>query len=372
MPQPTTDLDTIKIKVRKITRSPSIAQLSEADLEQYINTFIVYDFPEHLRTFNLRTPFTFVCNPFQADYATDELSYSGATSNQLYDFQNKYVTINPPVYIGGFQALYSQSREQFFQIYPKINSKQTIGTRGNGTKTQFSGFVNSSQSNIQSPATNQICLLPRQVLFSSIDSLGEGLALIDVPLQDPNTGFTLPVGNLYVPGTEPSVSPPVTDFDGDNFIDYRTGQYVITFGGNAPTAPAANAQIYSQTVPQQPSIPMAMLYFGNKITLMPIPDQPYRIDFEVMQNPIALLAGNQSPQLKEWWQYIAYGAARKIFQDRMDIDSVALIEPEYKKQEELCQRRTWVQYSNQRTATIYENQTGMGGANTAWGRGGLF
>ena len=79
---------------------------------------------------------------------------------------------------------------------------------------------------------------------------------------------------------------------------------------------------------------------------------------------------SQNPQLNEWWQYIAYGAARKIFQDRMDWDSVALVEPEYKKQEALCLRRTIVQYTNERVATIYTEQTSFGPGGGGWGWGG--
>jgi len=45
---PSSTLETIKIKVRRLTRSPSEAQLSDADLNQYINTFLIYDLPEHL------------------------------------------------------------------------------------------------------------------------------------------------------------------------------------------------------------------------------------------------------------------------------------------------------------------------------------
>lgn len=369
MPQPTTTLDTIKQKVRRLTRTPSLSQLSDADLEQYINTFVVYDFPEHLRTFNLRIPFTFICNPFQDEYPTDEASFVGATTNQLFDFQNKYVSVHAPVYVGGFQVLYSQSREQFFQIYPKINSIQSTGFQGDGVTTRFTGVVNSFQNNQPNTGFNQqICLLQGQVLFSSIDSAGEGLALIDVPVRDPLTGNTLPVGNLYVPGTEPAVGTAGV-INLENNINYLTGAYTITFGGDTPIAPAANAAINSQTVPQQPSIPQAVMYYNNVFTLRPVPDQPYRINFEVFANPVALLSGNESPQLKEWWQYIAYGAARKILQDRMDVDTLALIEPEYKKQEMLCMRRTLVEYANERTATIYSEQTGIPGGG-GWGRGG--
>lgn len=372
MPQPTTTLDTIKQKVRRLTRTPSLAQLSDFDLEQYINTFVVYDFPEHLRTFNLRQPFTFICNPFQDQYPTDIASFVGATTNQLYDFQNKYLTVHAPVYVAGFQALYSQSREQFFQIYPKINNIQSTGFRGDGVTTTFTGIINSFQNGFPNTGFNQqICLLQGEVLFSSIDSAGEGLALIDVPVRDPLTGNTLPIGNLYVPGTEPAVGTAGV-IDLTNNINYLTGAYTITFGGTAPKAPAANARINSQTVPQQPTIPMAMMYYNNVFTLRPVPDQPYRINFEVFINPVALLAGNQNPQLNEWWQVIAYGAARKVLQDRMDMDTVALIEPEYQKQMNLCLRRTLVEYANERTASIYSEQSGGPGGSGGWGRGGLF
>ena len=119
---PTTTLNAIQIKVRRLTRSPSTAQLSDDDLNNYINTFIVYDFPEHLRMFNLRTTFTFICNAFQDEYNTDTVSYAGNTTNQLYNFQNNYISVHDPLYIAGYQALYSQSREQFYGIYPLVNS----------------------------------------------------------------------------------------------------------------------------------------------------------------------------------------------------------------------------------------------------------
>jgi len=51
------NLQTIQQKVRRLTRSPSEAQLTDAQLNQYINTFVLYDFPEQIRTFNLLKDF---------------------------------------------------------------------------------------------------------------------------------------------------------------------------------------------------------------------------------------------------------------------------------------------------------------------------
>lgn len=357
---PDSTLAAIEQKVRRLTRSPSEAQLMDADLQNYINTFVVYDFPEHLRTFNLRTVFRFWCNPYQDRYITDATL---PITNPLYNFQNKYISLSEPVYIAGYAALYSQSREQFFGIYPNVNSILFTGYYGNGVRTSWSGVINlSTGPQLLVPPINNTAavLIQNEVLFESVDLNGNGLSLIDVPVIDTATGNPTVNGNLYIPGQTPA-TPPVA-ITPANTVNYITGAYTITF----PTAPRSGQPINSQTIPTIISIPQALLYYNNTIYLRPVPDQPYQINFEAYKRPTALLAENQSPQLEEWWQYIAYGAAKKIFEDRMDTESVQQIMPEFKQQERLCNRRTIVQYTNQRTATIYTEQTQ---ANGSWGWG---
>lgn len=358
MPQPGTTLAAIEQKVRRLTRSPSLAQLSQLDLDNYINTFVIYDFPEHLRTFLNRTQFSFICSPFQDVYITDDTLPVG---NVLKNFQNLYITVHPPVYIAGYNSLFTQSPEQLFNIYPITNSIATIGTTGDGATMTFNGVVNTNQA--QPGSTVQlIALLQNNVLFSSIRSNGAGLAMVDVPVIDPATGLNTVYGNLYEEGLQPLL-PPITIL-ADNNINYLTGQFVVTF----PNPPGAGQTINSQTVPQTLAIPQALMYYANQFTIRPVPDQPYRINFEVYASPVALLASNQSPQLNEWWQYIAYGAAKKIFEDRMDTDSVQQIMPEFETQRLLCNRRTIVQNANIRTATIYQDNVD-GGYNGGWGWG---
>ena len=69
--------------------------------------------------------------------------------------------------------------------------------------------------------------------------------------------------------------------------------------------------------------------------------------------PIALLSSSQNPLIKQWWQYIAYGATKKIFEVSANPDGVDQISQEFKKQKELVLNRHIVQQTNQRTATIY-------------------
>jgi hypothetical protein len=322
-------LDAIRTKVRRLTRSPSPAQLSDAQIDEYINTFVQYDFPEHLRTFTLRSTFTFFCQPFIDVYET-----SANPNDQFFNWKNIYTTIHEPIFIAGNRAFFSQDRDQFFAIYPLTNflSQQAVG---DGVTTIFNGVLNTFNGG----AGTATPVLRNQVMFDSIDANGVGMQVHDDGL-----------GNLIG--------------DGNGNINYLTG----VFNLNWNTPPGVAIPINSQTVPYQPTKPLSLLFYDSKITLRPVPDQSYRIDMEVYVRPTELLNANQSPQLEEWWQYIAYGATKKVFEDRMDLQSVQMILPEYKEQENLVLRRTIVQQTGTRSATIYTEQTQLG----TFGTGGLF
>lgn len=355
MPTPAPDLnlsklEAIRTKVRRLTLSPSASQLSDADIDNYVNNFVLYDFPEHLRLFNMRKTFTFYTQPNVDTYDTN----TTVTTDPLYNFNNIYISVHQPIYVAGYLTTYTQDRSQFYGVYPKINTIASIGQTGNGVLTTFTGQVNSQQSIIPASLNQvQIALLQNNVLFDSIDANNNGLALIDVPYNNE-------LGYLVVPNQPvATVLPPDQT---NNYINYLTGQFSITF----PTAPASGVAINSQTVVYQPSRPLMMLFYDNKFTLRPVPDQPYRVDMEVYQRPAELLAGN-TPEISQWWQYIAYGASKKVFEDRMDMDSVQLIMPEYKKQEALVLRKTLVQLTNERVATIYTEQSNNGPDGNGWG-----
>lgn len=366
-------LSAIRTKVRRLTRSLSEAQLSTAQLDEYINTFVLYDFPEHLRTFNLRVTYSFYTNPGQDEYPTDTLSFAGAVNNALYNFQNRYLTIHAPIYISGYQAFFSQSREQFYGIYPIINSVAQTGLTGDGLTQIFSGVVNTTQANPGPAQQINQGLLQRNVLFTSIGTNGVGLAMADVPVVDPTSGYKTQEGNLYDVNSaayQAALVTPPTVVDATNTINYLSGAFTVTF--SAP--PDSGIPINSQTVPVVLTLPQALLYYGNTFIVRPVPDQSYKVNFECYIRPTELLTANQSPNLEEWWQYIAYGASKKIFEDKMDLESVQMIMPEFKQQERLCLRRTLVQYTNERTATIYTEQTQTsGGYGPGWlGGGGSF
>lgn len=318
-------LAAIQTKVRRLTRSLSPAQLTDAQLDEYINTSVQYDFPEHLRLFNLRTTFSFFTDPFVDDYVPADY----APGTDLYEFNQIYTTVHPPVYVAGYQAAFLESREKLYGMYPKLASIRQIGT-GDSVTTLFTGTLpNLNPGN---------CIIRNNVLFDSISVNGYGLSMIDSP-------FNPLFGHLYVAGQPVPVGP----LDPNNSINYVTGRFAVTF----PLPPIVSEPVNCQYVPVQTSRPTSVCFFDGSFIVRPVPDQPYEINMEVYVRPSELLAAGQSPELEEWWQYIAYLASKKIFEDRMDLESVQLIMPELKKQEALINRRTIVQQTSQRVATIY-------------------
>jgi len=299
-------LNAIRIKVRRLTRSPSAAQLADATIDEYVNTFIQYDFPEHLRLFNLRRTLTWYTQPNIDEYN------SASVAAGLTDFDETNITVHPPVYVAGSQVQYCQSREEFRRLYPYTRTILSIGSVGDGATVAFTGTLSS------------IPVLRNNVDFVSIDTAGNGLRLSDD-------------GSGTLSG------------DGTGTINYTTGAFTLNFS----SAPATGEVIYSETLPYAAGKPTTILYFNNTFTVRPVPDKVYPVSFEVDVRPAELLNAGQSPELEEWWQYIAYGAAKKVFEDRMDLESVQLIMPEFKKQENLVNRRTIEQMSNQRVPTIY-------------------
>lgn len=322
----------IRTKVRRLTRTPSTALMSDALVDQYINDFYIYDFPEHLRLFSQETTLTWYTNPNQDIYPTDT---SIPNTNPLYDFQNRYVTTDRPIYIAGYESVFTQSRTEFYRLFPMIRALENVAT-GDGVNNVFSGKL-----------TN-VPILPGGsegfVVFSSIDTDDLGIVVVDEKIVETNES-----GFLVNQATGETIGA----------INYLTGEWNITFNLANPI-PANGKNLVAQYYPYVANRPNALLYYDNQFIVRPVPDKVYQINMQVYLTPTEMVNSTDTPFLNQWWQYLAYGAAKKIFEDRSDIESVQKILPEFEKQEMLVQRRTIVQRGTQRAATIYSSLEGIG------------
>ena len=329
----------IRTKIRRLTRSPAVSQISDNDIDTYVNNFLLYDFPSHLRLNAFRKTLTFYLQPNVDIYDTNTIR----VDDPLYDFKNLYITQHDPVYINGYRVYFTQSRADFYALFPQIQGRVQIGT-GDGITTNFTGTLTG------------IPILQNEVLFSSIDANNYGLSLSDVPRVDIALGVRTAIGDLVWPNEAFS----------RGTINYITGVYDITF----PFAPAAGEVVYARTVRCTPARPTAVLYYDTSFMVRPVPDMPYKFTIETYARPTTL--GNDAaaePFLEQYWTWIAYGAAKRIFEDRMDMESVQMIMPEYKQQELLCLRRTIVQQADERVSTIYAQALTPG---SDWNRNNFF
>ena len=261
---PDTTLSTLanmQQKVRRLTRSPSVSQITDQQVNDYINTFLLYDFPEHLRLQFFRTNLIFYTVPYVGTYTNVDPAVG--PTNPLANMKNKYISFHSPVYIAGYQGFFSQSREQFFGIYPKVESIAKIA-QGDGATINYAGILPNKS------------ILQNNVLFSSVDVNNNGLTVVDIP--NFNAGVMQPVGDLYVPNNPLPVG----------IINYVTGAYNFTF----PSAPQVGVAINSQTLPYQPALPQAILFYQDSFILRPVPDQPYKVMIEAYIRPTELLPRN--------------------------------------------------------------------------------
>lgn len=324
MTVPTTLAD-IRSKVRRITARPSVNQISDAQIDQYINTYYLYDMPAQLKLESFRTMYQFVTTP----------------NVHVYNFPTDlYLEAMPPVYVAGYQCYMSQNRETFFRQNPRVNFNQQQVALGTGAMGPYTGIL----SNLPimrgwntNPASTSIAGVNWAVLFSGIVA---GSTTMTTLVDDG-------LGNLFDLSDADFSAPRGT-------IDYITGAFSVTFA----SAIGVGASINAQYVPYKASRPNSCLFYQDQIQLYPIPDQAYTVSFEAYKLPTAFVGtATVSPQLKELWQLLAYGAADKIFSDNADIESMMKFRPLLEEQLKFCMRRTICQYSTERVSTIYTDQT---------------
>jgi len=311
-------------KVRRLTRSPSVEQITEAEIKEYINTFIQYDFPQELRLFSFRKTFTFYTSAGVDLYTTD-----ATAADPLTNFRNIYNAVYNPIYVDGVQAMLVQSEQELFARYPFVNTIADEAT-GDGATVAFTGTLAA------------VPVAKNHVLFAATNVNGVGIRLTD----DGAAGAT---GAL--------------EGDGTGTINYETGAYTLTFN----TAPANGEKVRSHTVFYSAGRPDTVLFFNNNFTVRPIPDQVYPIQINVDARPTELINSGDVPELEQWWQYIAYGAAKKRFEDQSDAESIQEIMPEFKNQEALVLYRTIVIGQKERSQTIYSDGLWIG-YGSRWGR----
>lgn len=326
-------------KVRRLTGSANDLQLTDDMIKDYINSFYLYDFPAQFRSLKLKDLYTFVTTQGIDTYAFDS---------------EKYTTVEMPAYCANAQIQLFNDPWSFYQTWYNWQQIENFATGANSvgpyvgtlSNTPLLRSVNNDSANINFPASRiQNILITANTSTGTINVTDDGNGILnEIDMNGEIIG--LPVG----------------------LINYQTGSISIIFSQPIPNPNAIQAQYNPQTL----GFPESILFFQNQFVVRPVPSQGFTIQLVAYRQPTQALENavdnTGTPELLEWWETIAFGAAKKVYEDRLDMDGVAMMDKALKERYDLNYTRTYAQLGKQRVATIFAGQLSQNLGN-GWGFG---
>jgi hypothetical protein len=360
----------IRNKVRNLTGSPSNDQISDSDLNTYINNYYVFTMPFELK-----------------EQITDQfLKFKTTPGVNVYSFPGGYFTDQPGCYADGFPLIFYQDPDIFFQDWPLQYAVDNIAV-GDGINASFSGglqnppviigslFITADDSNgFQQVVSDDGPAIIEQIATGNGGATYTGtlgvfpivagsLSITDGIESFVDNGAGILTGSLGGTGTivystgvysitfasvvaigigidatyVTNISPLGTlSGDGTGTINYLTGAYSVSFSD----VPTTSAVIYAKYQGYSANRPQGVLFFNNQFTFMPVPDQAYQIQMQGYIKPLALMEDTDTPLQEEWGPLIAYAASLEIFNDRGDEESYNSYFPVFKRYENVALGRT--------------------------------
>ena len=336
--------DIIK-KIRRLTGSGSNKQLTDNAIADYINSFYLYDFPAQFRSLHLKQVYTF--NTIQ--------------NIDTYPFDYEHFSeVENPAWVDKKQVPLVQQPWQFWNAYYNWQYVDTFAN-SDGTTGPFTGTCQSVPI-IRSYNNNPM-----------VESKTLGTGTFSTGSYPPSYSDQHPsrAQNILITANTSSGTLNVTDDGQGNLIgggtgtiDYQTGDISVTFNSAIPDG--NNIEIKYN--PALPNVPQAILFWQNNLILRPVPDKGYTVQITAYKQPSQVLLGTQDtssantlvgdgvPELLEWWETLAAGAAKKIFEDRQDEDGINMMDKMLAERYSLNETRTYSQLMTQRVPTIFAGQ----------------
>jgi hypothetical protein len=289
-------LSDIRNKVRKITGRLTPGELSNAELDTYINNYYQLVLPAELKLEKKHTYYEFLTEENTAFYNIPHTTYTN---------------FEPPATMDNLSMLWYQDPAAFFENNPEQVVRATPWT-GDGSTLNFSmtaqGFP----------------IMPASLVVTDETEL----------FQD--TSQTWTTANVTLTGS----------LGGTGTVNYDTGVIDITFN----TAPANGQLISISYVQFNPGRPTAVLMYNDQFQFFPAPNTAYRFKIKAYELLSELTLATSTPELNQWGPLIAHGAAGYIFTDLGETDSFAENDMYYKRELRLVLNKTLQNLLNTRAA----------------------
>ena len=285
----------IRQKVRQVSGRYSLQELSNDQLDEYVNKYFQYTFPAELKLERAHTFYEFLT----------------VANQQKYTIPTGFTNFEPLATLDNLSLLWYQEPSSFTENNPENIARQTIGT-GDGATTLFTATASSFP------------ILPATAVVTDDTEV----------FEDTNTTFG--TANINITGS----------LGGSGTLNYSTGALSVTFN----TAPASGQNIFFSYIQFQAGRPVAVLLYNNQFTFFPVPDTAYRFKAKAYSNTLVIDASGSTltqfvnatdrPFLDEWGPCIAYGTARDIHADYGEMDAYGEVTALYKEQLSYVLKRT--------------------------------
>jgi hypothetical protein len=338
--------------------------MTDALIIDYVNRFYVSDMSARLQLFELKTKYNFLTQSLVDQYNIPYYNQATAPGGITIAPYPIYQMLEGPVMCDGYNIPLYTDRNSVVQSYPYIYNNEENDVVADGSSIYSFSTINNPimRANIDVIGQNAILngasipypSLQPGVFITAVDASNNLVTLMDV---GPSYPSSLPtgdgnVGNLMLQSNLQSGSATVS-----GTINYSTG--AVTNANFGVSIPAGN-EIQVKYVSFAAGMPRLTIFYNNTITLRPIPDDIYLVEFEAYLTPAAFLNSAAALPFGYMAEYIARGAARKILSDTGDWDQFDRYEPFFREQEMLVVRRTDRQRSVNRTPTIFSESFGQG------------
>lgn len=343
-------LSDIRTKVRRLSGRPSANQISDNDVDEYINRFYLQDLIAELDLREVNTWWTF-------DLVPDVAIYSNLGDN---------FALEGAAWVNGSPVEVLRDPSCFFERFPATYAtKESVGT-GDASTTTFTGSLSkttvSAEHIVFEDSVEALRVQPR-LKITNITQANPAVVTTDVA-HGLTTGDKVRIVDLVVGMKEiQNITSTVTvastttfqldnvnsssftayqaggnvlplsvailkgDFGGSGRVTLSSGAFSITFN----TAPANSQAIRVSYEFSEPGFPRAFLYYDNELLVTPVPDAGYHAQMSIRGRPVPLLADTDALAFDDWGKVVAYGAAIDLLNDHMQQESAQFLQPEFRR-----------------------------------------
>lgn len=331
-------------KIRQVSASGDTQQVTDTKILKYINSYYLLDLPDDLRILKLKDVYTF--NTIQG------------VDTYPFNFDS-WSSVQAPAYCAKQQITLFQDPANFYGYSYGLQQLETFDT-GDGGAGPYSGNTTSFpilRSVYNNPMSDTKTASNAVFPSGYPPSFAENnISRIQNILISANTAAS----SLHV--TDDGAGNLIGDCIAGGTINYQTGAIAaLTFSQTIPAGNDINIQYINVSLSQ----PYSILFFQNQFVLRPVPDQAYTIEIVAFREPSKALLGTDSltspnlngrPEHFDWWELIAFGVAKKLYQDRLDTDGVQMMDAFLQEKISEARTRTYAQLGSRQISTIFKDE----------------